>query len=136
LYSQHDSAIDCTWIGALHEAGEPFVNVSVELMTRDDGSGAFTHRFINDLDPTITDGEPVAAATWTITGGSELDATGRDGDSRPPEPSRQVSIYNGTGTITNGQSAPAHNGTYGRAGCQVSHRVKVEYSLVEQAGDA
>jgi hypothetical protein len=85
------------------------VNVSVELMTRDDGSGAFTHRFINDLDPTITDGEPVAAATWTITGGSELDATGRDGDSRPPEPSRQVSIYNGTGTITNGQSAPAHN---------------------------
>jgi hypothetical protein len=52
-----------------YEAGEPFVNVSVELMTRDDGSGAFTIRFINDLDPTITDGEPVVAAAWTISGG-------------------------------------------------------------------
>jgi hypothetical protein len=76
------------------------VNVSVELMTCDDGSGAFTLRFINDLDPTITSGEPAAAATWTITGGSRLDTTGGDGDSGPPESSGQVFVYNDTGTIT------------------------------------
>ena len=50
-------------IGALYDAGEPFVNVSVETLTCDDGSGEFTLRLINELDPAISDGPPVAANT-------------------------------------------------------------------------
>ena len=42
-------------VGALFEASEPFVSVSVELMTCDDDSGEFTLRFIHELDPTITE---------------------------------------------------------------------------------
>jgi hypothetical protein len=89
-------------IEALFEIADPFVSVSVESMTCDDGSGDFTLRFINDLDPTITDGEPVVAATWTITGGSGLDTTEGDGDSGPPQPSAQGFVYSATGIITNG----------------------------------
>ena len=50
-------------IGSLYEAGEPFVNVSVETLTCDDGSGEFRLRLINELDPAISDGPPVAANT-------------------------------------------------------------------------
>jgi hypothetical protein len=71
-------------------------------MTCDDGSGEFTLRFINDLDPTITDGEPVVSATWTITGATGLDNTDGDGDSGPPDPASQGFVYTGTGTITKG----------------------------------
>lgn len=89
-------------IGASYEAGEPFVNVSVELMTCDDGSGAFTLRFINDIDPSISDGVPVVASTWTITGGSGYDTTDGVGDSELPVEDGGTSIVTGTGTITKG----------------------------------
>lgn len=86
--------------GALFEAGEPFVNVSVELLTCDDGSGDFTLRFISELDPTISDGEPVTDVTWTITGGSGYDTTSGEGDSDLPHADGVSFFYNGTGTIT------------------------------------
>lgn len=89
-------------IGALYEAGEPFVNVSVEKLTCDDGSGEFTLRFINDLDPTISDGPPVVATTWTITGGAGYDSTEGDGEGELPEEQEQTSVQNATGTITKG----------------------------------
>ena len=89
-------------IGALYEAGEPFVNVSVELLTCDDGSGDFTLRFINELDPAISDGPPVVASTWTITGGTGYDTTEGDGDSDLPEQQGPTSAQSATGTITNG----------------------------------
>ena len=87
-------------IGALYEAGEPFVNVSVELMTCDDGSGEFTLRFINELDPSISDGPPVVASTWTITGGTGYDATDGEGDNELAQDDETTSLYKGTGTIT------------------------------------
>lgn len=87
-------------IGALYDAGEPFVNVSVELMTCDDGTGDFTLRFFNELDPSITDGPPVVAATWTITGGSGSDTTNGEGDSELPQDDGTSSVYMGTGSIT------------------------------------
>lgn len=88
-------------LGALHEAGEPFVNVSVELLTCDDDSGEFTLRFVNEIDPSISDGEPVTAVTWTITGGSGYDTISGDGDSDIPHTSGDSFFYNGTGTIAN-----------------------------------
>ena len=87
-------------IGALYEAGEPFTNVSVESMTCDDGSGAFTLRIINEIDPTIADGVPVVASTWTITGGSGYDTTEGSGDNELPQEDGGKSTENGTGIIT------------------------------------
>lgn len=87
-------------IGALYETGEPFVNVSVESMTCDDGSGAFVLRFINEIDPAIVDGVPVVASTWTITGGSGYDTTEGSGDNGIPQEDGGMSTQNGTGTIT------------------------------------
>ena len=89
-------------IGAAYQAGEPFVNVSVELLTCDDGSGEFTLRFINELDPAISDGPPVVSSTWTIKGGTGYDTTEGEGDSELPEEQEQGSIQSATGTITNG----------------------------------
>lgn len=87
-------------VGALFEAGEPFVSVSVESMTCDDGSGAFTLRFINELDPSISEGEPVTDVTWTITGGSGYDTTSGEGDNELPQADGDSFFYNGTGTVT------------------------------------
>jgi hypothetical protein len=87
-------------IGELYEAGELFVNVSVELMTCDDGSGEFTLRLINEIDPAISDGVPVVASTWTITGGSGYDSTAGDGDSELPQEDGASSAIKGTGIIT------------------------------------
>ena len=87
-------------IGALYEAGDPFVNVSVEAMTCDDGSGDFTLRVINEIDPSITDGVPVVASSWTITGSTGYDTTSGDGDNELPQQEGESSIATGTGTIT------------------------------------
>ncbi|MFC2153714.1 hypothetical protein ACFLQ7_03690 [Actinomycetota bacterium] len=87
-------------IGALYEVGEPFVNVSVESMTCDNGSGEFTLRFINDLDPSISDGPPVVASAWTITGGMGYGNTVGEGDSELPQDDGTSSSYAGSGTIT------------------------------------
>ena len=87
-------------IGALYEAGDPFVNVSVEALTCDDGSGDFTLRLINEIDPSITDGVPVVASSWTITGGTGYDTTTGDGDNELPREEGASSIATGTGTIT------------------------------------
>ena len=89
-------------VGALHEAGEPFTSVSVESMTCDDGSGTFTLRFINEVDPAIGDAEPITAVTWTITGASGYDDTSGEGDGELPQLSGDTFIYSGTGTVTNG----------------------------------
>jgi len=89
-------------IVAAYEAGEPFVNVAVESMTCEDGSGAFTLRFHNEIDPAITDGVPVVASTWTITGGSGYDTTEGDGNGELPEEQGQGSVQNATGTISTG----------------------------------
>ena len=87
-------------IDALFEAGEPFVNVSVELLTCDNGSGEFTLRFTNEIDPSISDGEPVTEVTWTITGGSGYDTTSGEGDNEIPHADGDSWFHNGTGTIT------------------------------------
>jgi hypothetical protein len=87
-------------IDALFEAGEPFVNVSVELLTCDNGSGDFTLRFTNEIDPSISDGEPVTEVTWTITGGSGYDTTSGEGDNEIPHADGDSWVHNGTGTIT------------------------------------
>ena len=87
-------------IGALYETGDPFVNVSVESMTCDDGSGAFMLRFINEIDPAIADGVPVVASTWTITGGSGYDTTEGSGTNELPQQEGDKSTQNGTGTIS------------------------------------
>ena len=87
-------------IGSLYEAGDPFVNVAVESMTCDDGSGEFTIRLINEIDPTITGGVPVTASSWTITGGSGYDNTAGEGDNELPTEEGSTSVVEGTGTIT------------------------------------
>lgn len=87
-------------IGSLYEAGEPFVNVSVEALTCNDGSGAFTLRLINELDPTISDGSPVAANTWTITAGTGYDTAEGLGEGELPTEQRSSRIHRSTGTIT------------------------------------
>lgn len=89
-------------IEALYEAGEPFTNVSVELLTCDDGSGDFTLRFINELDPALFIGPPIVASAWTITGGTGYDTTEGDGDSELPVDQGLISVQSATGTITNG----------------------------------
>jgi len=89
-------------IVALYEAGEPFVNVSVESMTCEDGSGTFTLRVINTIDPTISDGVPVTASRWTISGGSGYDTTEGDGEAELPEERGQVSVQTASGTISTG----------------------------------
>jgi hypothetical protein len=89
-------------IGALHEAGEPFVNVSVELLTCDDGSGEFTLRFNNQLDPAISNSPPVVASTWTITGGTGYVTTEGAGDSKLPAVWPPSIDRSATGTISSG----------------------------------
>ena len=84
---------------SLFEAGEPFMNVSVESMTCDDGSGEFTLRFFNEIDPSISDRQPVSGVTWTITGGSGYDTTFGEGDSGIPYADDDRFFFNGTGTI-------------------------------------
>ena len=87
-------------IGAFYEAGEPFVNVSVEFMTCNDGSGTFTLRIINEIDPAITEGVPVVESTWSITGGSGYDTIEGIGDNDLPQEDGGKSTQIGTGTIT------------------------------------
>ena len=78
-------------IEALFEAGEPFVNVSVESMSCDDAYADFELRFIDEIDPSISDGDRVAGVTWTITGGIGYETTSGEGDSF---------FWDGNGTIT------------------------------------
>jgi hypothetical protein len=87
-------------VEALFEVGEPFINVFIESMTCDDGSGAFTIKFTNEMDPSKSYGEPVTEVTWTITGGSGYDTTSGEGDSELPHTDFDSFSYNGTGTIT------------------------------------
>jgi hypothetical protein len=87
-------------IEALFEAGEPFVNVSVESMSCETAYADFELRFINEIDPSITDGEPVTKVTWAITGDVGYDTTSGQGDNEIPYVDGDSFIYNGTGTIT------------------------------------
>ena len=87
-------------IEALFEAGEPFVNVSVESMSCEDAYADFELRFINEIDPSISDGEPVTGVTWTITGGIGYETTSGEGDNEIPHADGDSFFYNGTGTIT------------------------------------
>jgi hypothetical protein len=75
--------------------GEPFVSVSVDSMTCDDGSGDFTLRFINEVDPSRPEGTQIVASTWTITGGSGYDTTSGEGTAE-----ESTTAFMGTGTIT------------------------------------
>ena len=75
--------------------GEPFVSVSVDSMTCDDGSGDFTLRFINEVDPSRPEGTQIVASTWTITGGSGYDTTSGEGTAE-----ESATAFMGTGTIT------------------------------------
>ncbi|MFC2153810.1 hypothetical protein ACFLQ7_04185 [Actinomycetota bacterium] len=94
-------------IEALFEAGEPFVNVSVESMSCEDAYADFELRFINEIDPSITDREPVTKVTWTITGGPGYDTTSGRGDNEIPQTDGDSFVYHGTGTITkDGPSRP------------------------------
>jgi hypothetical protein len=87
-------------IEALFEAGEPFVNVSVESMSCGDAYANFELRFINEIDPSISDGEPVTKVTWAITGGIGYDTTSGEGETEIPHADGDSFFYNGTGTIT------------------------------------
>lgn len=87
-------------IEALYEAGQPFVNVSVELMTCDDGSGVFTLRLSNEIDPAIAEGVPVVESTWSVTGGSGYDDIEGGGDNELPQEQGGTVTEIGTGTIT------------------------------------
>ena len=82
-------------LGSLFGAGEPFVSVSVDSMTCDDGSGAFTLRFINEVDPSRSDATPIVSSTWTITGGSGYETTTGEGTAE-----ESPTAFQGTGTIT------------------------------------
>jgi hypothetical protein len=64
-------------------------------MTCDDGSGEFTLRFINEVDPSKSDGTPTTASTWIITGGSGYDTTTGEGNAE-----ESGTAFQGTGTIT------------------------------------
>lgn len=88
---------------ALHDGTEPYVSVSVESMTCDDGSGDFTLRLTSELDPTLSSDpmEQQVSTTWTITGGTGFDGTTGGGDSERPEPQADSVVVNATGTITN-----------------------------------
>jgi hypothetical protein len=87
-------------IGGLYEAGEPFVNVPVELMTCDDGSGEFALRLFNEIDPAIENGPPLVASTWTITGGSGYGTMNGEGDAGLPSEDGPKVLTEGAGTIT------------------------------------
>lgn len=88
-------------IWALHDARKPFVIVSVESLTCDDGSGEFTLRFTSEIDPSVSNGEPATAVTWTITGDSGYNTTSGNGDSDIPHTSGDSFVFNGRGTINN-----------------------------------
>ena len=87
-------------IMGLYEVGEPFVNVSVELMTCDDDSGQFHLRLIQEIDPSITDDVPVTASSWTITGDTGYENTTGEGDSELPREEGATAITEGNGTVT------------------------------------
>ena len=82
-------------LGSLFGAGEPFVSVSVDSMTCDDGSGEFTLRIINEVDPSKLDGTPILGSSWIITGGSGYDTTTGEGSAEESGTGLQ-----GTGTLT------------------------------------
>jgi len=54
----------------------------------------------NEIDPSISDGEPVTAVAWTITGGTGYDTTSGEGDNDIPYADGGSFFLNGTGTIT------------------------------------
>jgi len=63
-------------------------------------SGAFELRFINEIDPSISEGEPVTGVTWTITCRTGSDTASGKGDGEIPSTDGDSFLYNGTGTIT------------------------------------
>ena len=68
-------------LNALNQGTEPFISVDAEQMRCDDGSGEFTLRLINEVDPTVTDNHGVIDVTWTITGGTGYEDLEGDGES-------------------------------------------------------
>ena len=61
------------------------MSVDAEQMECDDGSGNFTLRLINEVDPMKSDRHGIVATTWTITGGTGYDDVHGSGDSSLPE---------------------------------------------------
>ena len=72
-------------LDALNQGSERFVSVDAEQMECDDGSGNFTLRLINEVDPMKSDRHGIVATTWTITGGTGYDDVHGSGDSSLPE---------------------------------------------------
>lgn len=97
---ENGAAMALDEVGALFEAGDPYVIVSVEVLTCDDGSGDFTLRLRNEIDPSITDDVPVVAGSWTITGGSGYENVTGEGENEKPREEGTTSVLEGSGTIT------------------------------------
>lgn len=72
-------------LDALNQGSERFVSVDAEQMQCDDGSGDFTLRLINEVDPTNPDRHGIVATTWTVTGGTGYNDIHGSGDSSLPE---------------------------------------------------
>lgn len=68
-------------LDALNQGTEPFISVDAELMRCYDGSGEFTLRLINEVDPTSSANHGIIGVTWTITGGTGYESLEGDGES-------------------------------------------------------
>ena len=87
-------------LDALNQGSEAFVSVDAEHMMCDDGSGDFTLRLINEVDPTNPDRHGIVATTWSITGGTGYADVQGDGESSLPEfPAANMEL-SASGSIT------------------------------------
>ena len=82
----------------LNQGSVPFVSVSVEQMACNDGSGNFTLRFINQVDPTTAEG--IVGVTWAIDGGAEYDDMAGSGSSELPQSRGNIIVWTASGTMT------------------------------------
>ena len=89
-------------LDVLNQGSEPFVSIDAEQMQCDDGSGSFTLRLINAVDPAVEESHGVVGTTWTITGGTGYDDLTGDGDSDLPQFRDVEMALTGSGSITTG----------------------------------
>ena len=89
-------------IDALNQGSDPFVSVSVDEMTCADGSGGFTLRFINSVDPTLVEAHGITGVSWTITGGTGYEAMEGGGDAGIPQFQDITVVYSASGDVKSG----------------------------------
>ena len=89
-------------LDALNQGSEPFVSVDAELMQCDDGTGSFTLRLINEVDPAVEESHGIVGTTWTITGGTGYEDLEGDGGSDLPQFQDVQMALTGSGSVTAG----------------------------------